>query len=189
MPLTEILDMLGEKGLRTVGWQPAPAAKLNAEKRLARDRVNSFRQLYRDEFRGVLDVFASSIGDTIVYFSEISGRDIKTVTDAQRDAYALVLIALISAALEKYDLSQQLPTVHVMATLFAYVQWDRNRKYKDNDFADFGHAAAALAFCNGFATERSLGALVTQAGLDTLYGCQILLRPADITQWVERSRP
>ena len=125
----------------------------------------------------------------MVCFFEKSGRDIKTVADAQRDEYARVRIALISAALEKYDLSQQLPTVHVMATLFANVQWDRNRKYKDNDFADFGHATAALAYCDGFATERSLGALVKQAELDTLYGCEILLRPADITQWVKRSRP
>jgi len=125
----------------------------------------------------------------MAYLFEQSGGDIKTVTDTQRDDCALLLIAQINAALEKYDLSQQLPTLHVMATLFANVQWDRNRKYKDNDFADFGHAAAALAYCDGFATERSLGALVKQAELDTLYGCEILLRPADITQWVKRSRP
>ncbi|HEY4129460.1 MAG TPA: hypothetical protein VGM50_02530 [Gemmatimonadaceae bacterium] len=189
MPLTEMLDTLGDGILNAGGWQPATTAKLNAEKGPARDRVNNIRRLYLDEFRGTLDVFAPSIGDTMLYLFERYGGNAATVTDAQRDESASPLIALITAALEKHDLSQQLPTVHVMATLYANVQWDRNRKYKDNDFADFGHASAAVAYCNAFATERSLGALLRQTKLDRLYDCPILVNPGDVVQWAATNEP
>jgi hypothetical protein len=189
MSLTQVLSILGHGILSSGGWQPATAAKLNAEKGSARDRAKSFRDLYRDEFRGTLDVFASSIADTVVYLFERSGGDGETITDDQHEKSAQYLIALVSAALEKHDLSQPLPTAHVMATLFANVQWDRSRKYKDNDFADFGHAAAALAYCNAFATERSLRSLIKQAKLDTLYNCQVLFNSTDVIDWVAHSRP
>lgn len=189
MSLSEILALLGDKLPTANDWQAKVAAKLNDEKGPARDRVKSLSQLYRDEFRGTLDVFAPSIGDTMVYLFGRAGGDTDAVADEKRDDAARHLISLISAALEKHNLAHQLPTTHIMATLFAAMQWDRGRKYKENDFADFGHAAAALAYCDCFATERSLAAMIRQAKLDSLYDCAVLVQPVEVTEWVNRTRP
>lgn len=189
MGLTEILAVLGENLPAANEWQQTLASRLNDEKGPARDRAKSFPQLYRDEFRGTLDVFAPSIGDTMIYLFGRAGGDSDSVTGTERDNAARHLTALISAALEKHDLAHHLPTVHIMATLFAAMQWDRSRRYKENDFADFGHAAAALTYCDGFATERSLAAMVKQAKLDTLYDCAVMVKPSEVTEWLDRMRP
>jgi hypothetical protein len=187
MPLTEILALLGNN-LQTNEWQAATATSLNTAKAAARDRVASFRELYRDEFRGMLDAFATSIGDTMAYLFERAGGDNESVTETQRDVTAQSLIALIAAVQERHDLSRQLPTVHIMATLFSSVQWDRHRKYKANDFADFGHATAALAYCDAFATERSLGTLIRQTRLDTFHDCGVLFSPVALVDWLVNNR-
>lgn len=183
--LVELMTLLGDGLSVDQGWTEKAATRLNAEKGPAREEVKNYRELYLNEIHGVLDVFAPSLGDTMKYLFDQSGADSESVTEEQAERSAQAVIQLLRAVFDKHDLSRSLPTVHVMATLFAHVQWDKGRKYRPNDFADFGHAAA-VAYCDAFATERSLGALLRQSKLDQLYGCEILTKPADVIRWLQQ---
>src|SRR6266436_4161094 len=60
------------------------------------------------------------------------------------------------------DARRILRTLHIHASLHASVRWNKSRKLKPNDILDFHHAAAALAYCDAFFTERSVRNIATQ---------------------------
>jgi len=182
--LVEALELLGPSPSLTFDWTETTVSKLNADKVQARADVRSYRALYLNEIWGVLDAFAPYIGDTAHYLFERSGGDPNTITESQTTEAQRTLVRLIHAAFEKHDLARQMPTIHIMASLFSGVQWDAGRKYRANDLADFGHAAAAIAYCNAFATERSLGSLIRQAKLDQQYGTEVLTSVDQLLGWL-----
>jgi hypothetical protein len=55
------------------------------------------------------------------------------------------------------------------------MRWDKDRKFKPNDYYDFEHATAALAYCDAFLTEGPLHDLVTrpQLNLEAVNGCRV----------------
>lgn len=58
-------------------------------------------------------------------------------------------------------LGTQLPSVVIKSGLYAAIRWNRERQYKGNDLHDFGHASAALFYCDYFATDKGLHHLIT----------------------------
>ena len=82
---------------------------------------------------------------------------------------------LFATSLERDRSRDTLRTMHIMASLHASLRWNKGRKFRGNDLFDFNHAAAALAYCDAFFTERSLRTMVTQEhiALDKLYGCHV----------------
>lgn len=72
-----------------------------------------------------------------------------------------------------------LPSLHVRAGLHALVRWNRTQKFKPNDVYDFGHAAAALGYCDLFLTEGPLKDLLGRGPLqlgDTS-DCRVVAAP------------
>jgi hypothetical protein len=169
----DVLAMIGPDLAVSWGWTENAAAQLNLSKLDARQRFKSFRELYLSEVRGILDGHAASLGSVFEYVISQEGALPEPVTPQRRDQLGREMAAIVHAAFIHNDLALSLPAVHIPATLFARVQWDVGRRYKPNDFADFGHASAAAAYCDVFVTERSLASLLKQARLDKVYGCTV----------------
>ena len=163
------------------------AELLNRNKLDPDKRFPSRRNLYLSEVRGIFDAFAGTLGDVMeLFYRELVGA-VLGPDEQERNAAGARLAAMLGAAFEKHELSRQLPMAHILATLYAAVQWDVNRKYKPNDFPDFGHAAAALPYFDLFLTERSLATLVQQTGLAETYGTAIAADPEEAIACLRRS--
>jgi|SRR5271165_5478853 len=93
---------------------------------------------------------------------------------------------LLAIALERDQARDILRTMHIQACLYASVRWNKRRKLKGNDLLDFHHAAAALAYCHAFFTERSLKALITQhhLALDKCYKCRVIASVDEAVEYV-----
>lgn len=72
------------------------------------------------------------------------------------------------------------PSLYVRAGLHALVRWNRTQKFKPNDVYDFGHAAAALGYCDLFLTEGPLRDLLGRGPLRLAdaSSCVIVADPA-----------
>jgi hypothetical protein len=87
--------------------------------------------------------------------------------------------ALIAAALRKGPKPRRrLRTLHALAALHAAFRWNKGQRFAVNDLYDFEHAAAALAYCQMFFTERPLHHMITAGNLklDQLFDCQVVHR-------------
>jgi hypothetical protein len=184
MGFTEVVDQLGTDSDISFEWAERTANHLNCSKVEARSGFTSFRAVYRAEVRGILDVSASPLGNAMRYLFYRAGGDADGVSDEQRDESGKQFAQLLAAAFEKQDLSKQLPSIHVPAMLYASMQWDGSRRYKANDIQDFGHASAALGYCDAFATERPLAELLRQAKLTQDYGTTILSSIGQVRAWL-----
>ena len=164
--------------------------ELNESKSSARTDFPSLRKLYLSEVAGVLRAYRSQLGEIGEYMYFRATGTLADVDRLERAKHGVEIAGLLAGGFELFqnELERSLPSVHVQATLFARVQWDEGRKYKPNDFADFAHAAAAMGYCNAFATERSLATLLRQAGLDTLYGIRVLSSPIELIAWLGEGR-
>lgn len=161
------------------------AELLNRAKADATTQLSSFAATYRSEVLGSLDGYKAQLGQVGLYLFRKAGGDLNTVTQQQVADAAQKLRNLIYAAFQKRNLKGPLPTIHVGATLYSRLQWDRKRPYRSNDIFDFGHAEAALPYCNAFATEASLATLIKSSGLDKEYGCAVLTDTEAIMQWLD----
>jgi hypothetical protein len=143
-------------------------------------------ELYLAEVRGTLDAFSDAIADVSLYLWNRAGGDVALVTDAERLDSVEHWKRLLVGAFRERELTtaRRLPTIHILASAYARVGWDITRAYRANDLADFGHAAAALAYCHCFATERSLAELIRQSGLDTLYDITVVTDCGALRQWL-----
>lgn len=182
--LEELCGHLGDDLPVSFSWAEDMAVRLNREKIAARASFPSQRAIYLAELRGALDVYREQLGEILPTMFRWVGGDVASVTAEHRATSARVMINAICAIAEKTGIAACFPSLHIQATLFSHVQWDEKRKYKANDIQDFAHASAALAYCDAFATERSLGSLVTQAKLDAQYGTVVLPNTAALRDWL-----
>jgi hypothetical protein len=178
--------------VKTIGTATPPdnsalinlAARLNTGNAQHTDEVRSFIQAYAAESRGAVSVF----GDTVMNIvSDIAAkhknpfpsRGSNEWNEQQRRWRNLLFLAL-----QGEEARQELPSIHIMTCLHAVFRWDKSRRFQANDFYDFFHASAALAFCQAFFTERSLRSVITanHLGLDKLYGCRVV---ADVSEAID----
>lgn len=132
----------------------------------------SFKQMFMSEIAGLIDVNKDIIAEVInnidrktfdAAFQEMSVGDGKLAGNMIYNLFRLNKI------------NTELPSFKIMSGLYAAVRWDKKQKFKKNDMHDFGHAAAALPYCDYFFTERPLTSLITQNMLayDKLYNCNV----------------
>jgi len=97
--------------------------------------------------------------------------------DTRRRLENLLAGALIEAdAHARLNNQRALRTLHIGASLHAALRWDKQRRFKPNDFHDFGHATAAIGYCDAFFTEAPLCELASkrQLKLADMNGCRIV---------------
>jgi hypothetical protein len=71
------------------------------------------------------------------------------------------------------------PLLFVRVGLHALLRWNKRQRYKANDTFDFGHAAAALGYCDLFMTEGPLKSMLSRRplNLEAIHQCDVVADP------------
>ncbi|MDH6268846.1 hypothetical protein M2360_004265 [Rhizobium sp. SG_E_25_P2] len=185
IPLREIVTRIGE--IEIPGTDLTEVAnKLNAGNFAHKDEIQSYEQSYSAEVRGVVDLMGDAIHQATMMLAESRGIVLNERTAEQKRVAENGFKNLLAISLERNKSRDTLRTIHILASLHASVRWNKGRKLKGNDFFDFHHAAAAIAYCDAFFTERSLRTTITQShlSLDKLYGCFVTSEASDAISWL-----
>ena len=139
------------------------------------DKLCSFVQAYNDEAKGIVDLFGDAAVSAVTSLATHDGITLTQPNpEVRRETENFCKNALFFA-LKRNKARHVLRTLHIHASLHAALRWSKGRRLRSNDLDDFTHAAAALAYCNAFFTERSLRSTVTagHVALDKLYHCYV----------------
>jgi hypothetical protein len=192
VPMTTMIDLLlqGDGAKKMGGAFGDITPQLNQGKQDNFHRHTSFKALFDDEIRGMLDVQRADFGGMAIgLFERATGQKAAT-TEEQFQKSADAIANLICLAFEHNRVtSNELPTLRVGASLHAALRWDRERKYKTNDLLDFRHAEAALPYCDYFLTEHSLRHLLQDGNLNFQqhFSCKVFSDPAEALEALTRS--
>jgi hypothetical protein len=137
------------------------------------------KQIEMEEFSGALEAYLPVLRNFIrhILISALNEQPYHPA-EAEIDKATSQIGGMICEAFRLGRLKNNFPTFAIRAALATAVRWDRKRKYKRNDFHDFGHAAAALPYFDIFATEKSLHhLLVTDLKFDARFATAIECEP------------
>jgi hypothetical protein len=156
------------------------ASTLNGEKAKPAHLLANYRQFLQSEVWGVLGVFQAVLEQAMSRLATAMGHN-GQITEEELKSVAAMLRNLIGSAYGQDGIGNEVPQLHIIASLHASVRYDQNRKYKPNDMEDFHHAGAALPYCQVFLTEKSLGHLLRHppASLSKCYDCAVFSDPGD----------
>ncbi|WP_395710307.1 hypothetical protein [Reyranella sp.] len=148
----------------------------NAQNRQYRDELKSFKITYDIELRGLIELVGAIAADVLVHFASREVGEIPVPIPQQRAESVNACKNILYYSMKKAEYRSALRTLHVQASLYAAMRWDKERKFKPNDFYDFEHATAALTYCDAFLTESPLHILVTrpQIDLEQVNGCRVI---------------
>lgn len=180
-PLVDIVDRIADNSVPNEADLETVAAYLNRENVAHSHLIKSFKQAYRAEAAGVASLFGTVIADV---FGQMGKRSGAIPSDAQYgldDSIQNKALHLVALALEKEAARDTLRSLHIMTSLHASLRWDKQRKIDAHDLLDFNHAAAAIAYCDVFLTEKPLRTMVEQRhlALPERYKCEVRSSLAD----------
>lgn len=187
-PLTDAVSMLPslpqEMNMR---WSSI-ADKLNREIKQHDLQARSLGQLHLDEFKGALDAYLSTLTHI---FSDLYEKEMGvTPTEEGRihfEGGARGLVGILGEALRTGKLGRQLPSLVIKSGLHAGFRRNRGRQFSGNDLHDFGHATAALAYCDYFATDKKLRHLVVNdLKFDERYNVTVVSEPSEFLGLIEQ---
>jgi hypothetical protein len=177
-PMSEIVAMVNAIEFTKAANFGVIAEELNEAIQSHSADVKTFAKTYSDEIRGLIDLQGPAILKTVEFQAQKQGIAVPDEDEKTRLQSVGPFKNAVVYALEGNvkDARHIVRTLHIHASLHASVRWNKSRKLKPNDILDFHHAAAALAYCSAFFTERSLRSLVTQQhiALDKLYDCHVI---------------
>lgn len=164
------------------------AARINEGNARHAGNLRTFAQTYSAEVRGLIDLAAEGANDIVFSVARQQGVDLAKPTERERRTAVDQFKNLFAIALEKGKARKDLRTIHILASLFASVRWNKGQKIEGNHIFDFQHAAAALGYCDVFLTERSLATMVSQKhlALDVISGCEVHWRPDTAVECIWR---
>lgn len=157
------------------------AKNITDEKFRHESELKSFRQTFLIELEGALIALEDQFADLFRHiFEKEVGRKL-TPEEKNIDNSGKLLAKLIYGAFAEGKISTELPFINVHSGIHAAVRWDRKRKFKENDFLDFHHAATALPYCDVFCTDNPLTVLLTDnlLSFDRLYSTKVISNVED----------
>jgi hypothetical protein len=173
--MVDMMKTIGNASLPPGGDFDRLAATLNAGSAQHADQVKSFKAAYQAESLGVVDAVMDIMMETL---SDIATREDRAFPPTGSEEWVLQRERWrkqLAVALQDDEGRRRLPSMHILACLYAAFRWDKSREFEANDFFDFHHAAAAIGYCQAFLTERSLRAVVAanNVALDCFHGCRV----------------
>lgn len=176
LTMTDILDIFGSDGLSRIPRFPNISQQLNDGKFAHIDECKSFKQLFLEELKGILDINIPDFKDLMVHLFESKTGQYPSAEELSSDDGGRIIAKFIYEAFRLNKLKSELPAFRILAGLHAAIRWDKERKYKPTDVLDFHHAVAAIPYFDYFLTERSLRNLVHNKNLkiDTLFRCKTI---------------
>jgi Zn-dependent oligopeptidase len=154
------------------------ANKLNTEKIKPSHLLKTYKDYVKSEVWGALDGYQQILAEALSRLVRITGCN-TLPTDTERQDSGKLLRNFIGSLYQHDKLKNEIPQLHIGASLHALVRYDQQRKYKPNDLEDFRHAGAALPYCDHFLTEKSLAHMICRppAKLEAEYQCVVATNP------------
>lgn len=174
IPLTQLVGILGNTPVSSDNFDEI-AEKINRESALYLDEVNSFKKVYNNEIAGALSYYVETAREIFEkVFKKYSGSAISLNNDCK--IFEQELLGLLTHLFDKKNIAKQLPTLHIITCCHAALRWNKKHKLEGNDLYDFHHAAAALAYCDAFFTEKPLQSFLKQnhIALDIFFECEVI---------------
>ncbi|WP_313516772.1 hypothetical protein [Brevundimonas sp.] len=168
--------------IERIGNQPRaqdPHQALSEETNRERDAhvadITSYARAYKIELRGGVDACGKLAADALCGMAESDGFTAPRFGEPDWMEMKTLGTAMLLRAFDKQDAADVVRTLHIETSLHAAMRVDKARRFKPNDFYDFRHAAAALAYCDAFFTEGPLCDLVSrrQLGLLGINDCRV----------------
>lgn len=158
-------------------WQdnyPQLSKEINRKNSLHRDELRSFEMAYDAEIRGICEIAGELVANSIERSAVEAGVTQKPTAEERSDTVKMGR-NLLYYAMRNPEYRLALRTLHVGASIHAGMRWDKDRKFKPNDWYDFGHAEIAMTYCDAFFTEAPLHQLITrpQLDLEKINGCRV----------------
>lgn len=170
---TDIVSIITKSGHSISFSHKDDVDLLNSKKEQHKDENRSFKQMYLSELGGYLELFETSLNETMSYLYYWDNGIFPT-EDEIKDTATKPLRNIIYNLAKLNKLTTELPTFRIFPELAAVIRWNKDRKYKDgNDTIDLLHATTALPYYDFFFTERELNSIIRQRGLDKLYNCVV----------------
>ncbi|MBU0555817.1 MAG: hypothetical protein KKD64_03575 [Alphaproteobacteria bacterium] len=166
-PLSEVAASIDRAEFDMSGEMASLAEKLNEGNRIHQSEMTSFEAVLGTETRGVSEIAEPIFGQLVARLGDFR-------SDQARSEQSVRIATNFVQAILSGEHRNKLPTIHVHASLQALFRWEyRSKKITGNDLFDFGHAAAALGYCDAFFTEAGITRAIAhpRINLGTLYGC------------------
>ena len=182
------------KMVKTIGGKIPPkdrfaelSRKTNEKNAEHKDELRSFAQTYDIELRGAIELAGEVAADVLHQLAEKDAGCKLSPTPEERENSVNICRNLLYYSFKKPETKESLRYLHIKASIHAAMRWDKDRKFKPNDYYDFEHAAAALGYCDLFLTEGPLHHLVTQTNinLEAINGCRVLSEIEAGAEYVE----
>lgn len=158
------------------------ADRLNDGNRANSREMESFEAVLADEMGGIAELADPAICKVMTQaYHDATGE-----TDVPDRAPDQTRLDLLRACL-RGEHGHRLPTLHIHGNLHALFRWEyRNKLLTANDMFDFEHAAAALAYCDAFFTEKELASSVThrRVGLGKRHNCFVTNRTSEAVRYL-----
>lgn len=186
VPLADQISRLPEIPAHlTEGWNVI-AANLNRDIAKQDVKAKSFTVIREHEFKGALEVRLPKLTKMFVHLYGMgapqSAQELGCAEKSARD-----LIQVLAEALRRDKLGRQLPSLVIRSGLYAALRRNPKRPLTGNDLHDVGHATAALAYCDYFATEKFLRHLVVnELKFDRQYDTIVIAEASEFLALLER---
>ncbi|KYJ85778.1 hypothetical protein [Sulfurovum riftiae] len=176
-----LYKMLLSMGMDNIGKFPTERSitdELNLEKIEYFEQNNTLNQTYMSELSAILDLYREKFNNLLqhIHFEYFK---VESIDSEDQQDYSNQVANIIYYMFEKQKNEIFLPSWDIMAKIHALIRWDKNRKYKDNDFNDIGHIVTALPYFDYFFTEKSFSSLITQSKYNDKYNCKVVWKYED----------
>ena len=164
------------------------ADNLNRANKEHEVNVKTFLQLHVVEFRGAMEGYSDKLARILRHvYEQQTGMRVTTTEEVERYIRNnnRKLIDTLAEALRTDKLGNQLPSLVIKSGLYAGVRWNRGKQITSNDLHDFGHATAALAYCDYFVTDKRLHHLVNELRFDQQYDVAVTSKPSEFLALLE----
>jgi hypothetical protein len=149
-------------------------------------RIKRFKQVYKHELVGAIEIYAERAVDIMCSMSPASLAPRPSKGSTEYKTLERQCLGLLVGVMGTDKGKTTLRTLHIKTSIHAAVRLNKGQKFKANDLFDMRHATAAVGYCDASFTERSLANVLTRSdlGLDKLYNCIVVSRPEAAQQYV-----
>ncbi len=181
--LATIIDLIGDAPVTGDNFR-AFSQDTNVRNQVYRDELKSYEGTYDIELRGAIEIAGDVAADIIADLAATAAGRPLIPTPQERAESVKMCRNLLYRVMKKPEHRAALRTLHVGASLHAGMRWNKERKFKPNDYYDFHHATTALNYCDYFFTDGALHFLVTrpQLNLESVNGCKVMSDPAEAAE-------
>jgi len=160
---------------------------INRRKQQVRLEHRSFKSLFLAELMHTIKENEDHWYETMAYLHFLeTGTQESINIDALPEPTKRAARNLIWFAFKKNKITNELPSYHIPAGLYAAACWDTTRQLSKNDVLDFHHAQLAVPYCDVFLTETSLRSFACSGHLrfNEIYDTAIIAAPGEAVAYL-----